>query len=1625
MAKNYTTTSTINLQVNAKQASQMLDKLKKDTERLEAAFNKAEAAGDKVSMAKIRKQIKENEKLMRMFQTETAQAAEVLQRLDKASPKELKKTLKTLQSQLQGMQRGTDAWNRQVEAIRRVRSEIDRMNASMSQSQSWWQRFKDEMFSIQNVVLAVTAAITGFIAAGRRAVSEFTKMNEAETDTRKFTGLSADGIRDLNDAFREMDTRTAREKLNELAQEGGRLGKNTHDMIMGYVKGADVLNVALSDLGSGATEKVAKLSNIFKVEEQYGTYNAMLKVGSVINVLSQNCTASKPYLVEFANRLAGVGAQAQLSLQNIIGFGAVLDSNAQALEASATAVGQVLTRMYQDPAKYARVAGMDVRKFTDTLNKDANEALIMFLEHLSKAKDLSVLSPMFKDMGENGARVITALSTLSKHIDEVKMQQENANRAFNEGTSVLNEYNMFNNTAQASLDKAQKKMRELTIELGEKLYPVMSHIYSSSSLMLRVLSQIVTFVIEHRVAISSLALAMAGYVTVITAAAVKTKLLAAYQVAHAAASASARGAMLLLSAAYSLCSGNVSRAAASMRLFNATMMASPWGLAIAALSALIPLIVSLCSHTDTYIDKARKVIDKNKEISESVVKEQRELGLLVGRLKAAEEGTDDYRKAKDQLISQYGKYLSGLIDEKGEIIDLAQAYDVLAQAIDRSNRLRNINNAKNELEQEYDKSQMSNLNGLQKALENYGADPQTVGAIMLKVSQAVGAGVAVPRDVMYQIEQVAKSGVPLKSDSGLPLNAVNRWTSTHLGNVPGVAKTTSPIEWLNRISADAKEFYQARETLDRVELGINPTQNIMSEELLKSYYALEKIADGTAHDFVSVPDFYIPDDVPDAYFGHVYEKDDEKRHRFAAQSRAKDAGKYILLAPEEKVRNPLTDLDPDKSAFDLDPLDVVPGKRDYNSGKSSVVALSPAEAQMIKERIAEELRLRGVSFGKNTAKTQEQQPGLVDSYSSTILSDKERKAQEQEQRKREAEARRAAIKEKKEFKDALKAIRGQRDADELEAKSLRMAGLVDYRQYLELMREAEWDFHLASVRLYEKYSLQEDADYTALLEKEVDDEKRYNDQKLLLNKEAIERLAKVEEQGIRAEYALKINPSAADDMAMKEQVFQVNYKKLLDIQQLYMKGSKEWVNAQSQIDDFLYSDMLEKRKGLVSKAAEFQKEFDRLTVEEKYRLELEALDRIHEQEIISEEQYIRWRSALEKKEARERKEERDKMPGAASSSSPKAKIKAAQENFNRQKGELDAALASGSIDEKEYSDRLRRIKSELESALVAPLKEAKSEWVQLMASMVDAWRLFAEALKDPEGDPFDTFAKGLEASAALMSAITSQITEFTKAQTEIQIKTVEKRYDREIAFAEGNSFLTKKLEKERQDEIAKIKEDAAQKEFSMQVIGAVAQTAANAISAYGAALKIGGMAGLVLAPIAAGLAVAQGMVQVATLKKQKEAAASTGYSSGGFTKPGDVDEPAGIVHAGEWVASQRLVNSPVTRPVIDMLEYAQRTNRISSLSMEDVSRSVAAPMMLAYGDAKVQRNSSPEPVAVVREAPDGGVVSGELVRSLDRLNRRLDEPFVTQNSVTGPLGSLQAQLRYERMMKNKNPKKRS
>ena len=173
------------------------------------------------------------------------------------------------------------------------------------------------------------------------------------------------------------------------------------------------------------------MTNIFGDEQRLGTEKALLAVGSVINELSQNCTASAPYLANFTQRMAGVGAQAKMTIPEIMGFAAVLDSQGQAVEMSATAVSKVIMDMFKENDKIIKATGLNAKEFNETLKKSTNEGLLMLLDRLHELGNIDVLAPVFKDMGENGARAAQVISALAGNLDMLRWEQEEANKAYN------------------------------------------------------------------------------------------------------------------------------------------------------------------------------------------------------------------------------------------------------------------------------------------------------------------------------------------------------------------------------------------------------------------------------------------------------------------------------------------------------------------------------------------------------------------------------------------------------------------------------------------------------------------------------------------------------------------------------------------------------------------------------------------------------------------------------------------------------------------------------------------------------------------------------------------------------------------------------------------------------------------------------------------------------------------------------------------------------------------------------------------------------------------------------------------------------------------------------------------
>ena len=688
--------ATVTLTVNGKQAQNMLEQLKKQAVELEDKITKAAAAGDKVQLKRFQRELRQTHRQIAQIESATQGVENVMKRLDQASPKELSRTLRELKKQLNGIERGSAAWQEKCEQIKAVKNEIASVNEELANNKEeeggLVDRINDFVDKWGNIMAGVAAVGTGLVMAGRKAVNAFAEMDAEMANVRKFTGLADDEVKELNESFKQMDTRTSREDLNKLAEEAGRLGKSSKEDVLGFVKAADQINVALDDLGEGATLTLSKLTSIFGDEARMGTEKSLLAVGSVINELSQNCTASAGYLAEFGKRMAGVGAQAGMTIPQIMAFAAVLDSQGQACEMSATALSQLIMNLFKEPSKIAKATGMDLEKLNAALKRSTNEGLVLLLEKLKQLGNMDVLAPVFKNMGENGARASQVLATLAGNIEMVKWQQEQAKEAFDEGISVTNEFNVQNSTIEAELDKARKRVNELAIELGEKLMPIMKHIISTTTLSLKVMSGMIDFCIKYKEQIIVLTAMIAAYTVAVKANAIALKAQAAWHAVCKAGAIAYQTVVKTLTAAHlamqlglAKLQGNWARQSALMIDVKkaGVALASGWGVLVAAAVALGYGIYKLTKKVNEAAEGEKALAAVRLKGQEGIVEEKNKIEALVRVASDETKALGDRQAAVKALNKIIPNYNAQLDATTGKYKANKKALDAYLQSLTR------------------------------------------------------------------------------------------------------------------------------------------------------------------------------------------------------------------------------------------------------------------------------------------------------------------------------------------------------------------------------------------------------------------------------------------------------------------------------------------------------------------------------------------------------------------------------------------------------------------------------------------------------------------------------------------------------------------------------------------------------------------------------------------------------------------------------------------------------------------------------------------------------------------------------------------------------------------------------
>lgn len=569
----------------------------------------------------------------------------------------IQKKIRELTRDVKKMTIGTKEYTDKVQAIAQLNSILSEhkhaIHGVVEESKSLGQRlngmadfFNKWYYTLQTGV----DALGGVTTTIRQCVNDYADMEEAMADVRKYTGQTAEQVHEMNEDFKKMDTRTSREQLNNLAGVAGRLGITSKNLVEEFVDGADKINVALGDdLGEGAVDKIGKLAHMFGEDEKKGLRGAMLATGSAVNDLAQSSSANAGYIVDFTADLSGVAKQAGMTQAQIMGLASALDQNMQEEATASTVFSQLITKMYQEPARFATLAGQDVASFTKLLKTDANEALMKFLTAMKNTGGFDKMAPMFSEMKLEGTRAVGVLSSVASHIDQVKEAQLVAFNAYNDGSSVIDEFNVQNNTVQANIDKAKKQFLDLSVDLGEKLLPLVQQGISTGSLAVKGLSSITNFVIAHRKALLTLTATIAGYVAGQKLSVIWGQRAVAVKKLKVFWTQLEDKWLMTIMLRHAVLNGAMSKTVALQKLLNVVVGANPFGLFLDAVTAVTAALVLYRQKLDNATISQNKLTEIRQDAASKVGEEEAKIRTLIEAAKDETLSMDDRREAVAKL----------------------------------------------------------------------------------------------------------------------------------------------------------------------------------------------------------------------------------------------------------------------------------------------------------------------------------------------------------------------------------------------------------------------------------------------------------------------------------------------------------------------------------------------------------------------------------------------------------------------------------------------------------------------------------------------------------------------------------------------------------------------------------------------------------------------------------------------------------------------------------------------------------------------------------------------------------------------------------------------------------------
>ena len=612
---------------------------------------------------------------------------DVLKHLDKASMEDLQAAAKQLQDQLAGASRKTSDYADNAAKLRQVNLELKRAKKE-------WEGQENVIARTAKRLMAYVAVYGGFNEIWGRLKEVYRsnlELSDSLADIQKTTGLSAESVANLSNQINAIDTRSAQKELHDLAYEAGKLGISAEEDVLSFVRAGNQLLVALGeDLGGAeAVRQLMKVNAILGETQELGVEKALLSTGSAINEISQTSRASAGPIADMVSRMGAIGSAAGLSMADLIALAGTADSLGQSAEVAATAFNKFISTLTSNPVDVAYALGMNPDQIQQQINAGNTMQVIQdIFAKMNQMGNMADLAPIMGELGSEGARMTQVLVTMAQGVSELNAQVFTSKRAFEEATSVTNEYNIKNESAAAIVQRMGNNIREAFTNstLVEWLREVLQWLYYIPNALERnrailFLVRVLLWDIASVALVKLVAMLKTSLVGALGSATLAWKSFYIQAAAVALQVKNSEPHWRIITLRKLAAAGAVGKLRIAFLALGNAIKSNPIFFIGTVIGGIIAVIHQLAEETE-------KAVRANTEFAESVEKEQTELQNLRHAINNANAANGERASLIQQLNNKYGQYLGFLVTEENYLRNQEYIYKLLNAQIARSIALK-------------------------------------------------------------------------------------------------------------------------------------------------------------------------------------------------------------------------------------------------------------------------------------------------------------------------------------------------------------------------------------------------------------------------------------------------------------------------------------------------------------------------------------------------------------------------------------------------------------------------------------------------------------------------------------------------------------------------------------------------------------------------------------------------------------------------------------------------------------------------------------------------------------------------------------------------------------------------